>query len=373
FEGEIRQVRKAAQTVANVVTYVAVIGFSNTGGRLLPGMTANVRVVTEQREGVLKVPNAALRVRLPESALRVGTSSSWSLLPSAHAQPAPGGGFGAMRERLVSELQLSAEQQGKLDAIGAELRPRFMALRDLPEEQRGPARDRLQEEMRGKIEAMLDAEQKAKYAQLQGQAQAARAARSAQGPASSPQAAQAAPAPGPGAAAAPAPGGSGGPGGPGGPIAEFRQRLNAELQLTPEQQQKVDAIYAEARPRFMQLRDLAPEERPKARERLMADLRARVGDVLTAEQKPKYAALLAEVAGRTSSRGRIYLLGADGKPRAVNVRLGITDGTATELIVAPNAPEAAELKEGAVVITGVNAPASAPAPARPGAGPRMAF
>ena len=64
FEGEVRQVRKAAQNVANVVTYVAVVGFSNTAGRLLPGMTANVRVVTESRESVLKIPNAALRVRI---------------------------------------------------------------------------------------------------------------------------------------------------------------------------------------------------------------------------------------------------------------------------------------------------------------------
>ncbi len=64
FEGQVRQVRKAAQNVANVVTYVAVIGFSNVGSRLLPGMTANVRVVTESRDNVLKLPNAALRVRI---------------------------------------------------------------------------------------------------------------------------------------------------------------------------------------------------------------------------------------------------------------------------------------------------------------------
>jgi HlyD family secretion protein len=64
FEGQIRQVRKAATNVANVVTYVAVVGFSNEGGRLLPGMTANVRVVTDLRENVLKIPNAALRVRI---------------------------------------------------------------------------------------------------------------------------------------------------------------------------------------------------------------------------------------------------------------------------------------------------------------------
>jgi HlyD family secretion protein len=64
FEGQIRQVRKAATNVANVVTYVAVVGFSNEGGRLLPGMTANVRVVTDLRENVLKIPNSALRVRI---------------------------------------------------------------------------------------------------------------------------------------------------------------------------------------------------------------------------------------------------------------------------------------------------------------------
>jgi HlyD family secretion protein len=64
FEGEIRQVRKAASNVANVVTYVAVVGFSNPDGKLLPGMTANVRVITDERANVLKVPNGALRMRI---------------------------------------------------------------------------------------------------------------------------------------------------------------------------------------------------------------------------------------------------------------------------------------------------------------------
>ena len=84
FEGDIRQVRKAALNVANVVTYVAVVGFSNEGGRLLPGMTANVRVVTDQRENVLKVPNAALRMRIagvepaqaPQPAVSASASAS---------------------------------------------------------------------------------------------------------------------------------------------------------------------------------------------------------------------------------------------------------------------------------------------------------
>ena len=64
FNAEVRQVRKAALNVANVVTYVAVLSYANTDGRLLPGMTANVRVVTQERPDVVRVPNGALRLRI---------------------------------------------------------------------------------------------------------------------------------------------------------------------------------------------------------------------------------------------------------------------------------------------------------------------
>jgi HlyD family secretion protein len=66
YEGQVRQVRKSATNTQNVITYTVVVSFSQQGGQLLPGMTANVRVVTDTRDDVLKVPNAALRVRLPE-------------------------------------------------------------------------------------------------------------------------------------------------------------------------------------------------------------------------------------------------------------------------------------------------------------------
>ena len=106
----------------------------------------------------------------------------------------------------------------------------------------------------------------------------------------------------------------------------------------------------------------------------MADLRARIGETLTAEQKTKYAALLAEAGSRTSSRGRIYLMGEDGKPKAFNVRLGITDGTSTELLAGPGGQLPAELKEGAVVIVGIQPSASGASPAgRPSTGPRLPF
>lgn len=250
FEGQISQVRKAAVNVSNVVSYVAVVTFSNPDGRLLPGMTANVRVVTDQRDNVLKVPNAALRVRIT------------GVEPAA---PAP------------------------LDAVSA------------------------------------------------------------------PAAAPATPAAGAGNA-----------------LTEFRNRLVRELQLDTAQTEKVDAIYASARPRFMQLRELPEADRTKARERITADIRARIADVLTPEQKKRYAEMQAEAAGRTITRGRLYVPGADGKPRALSVRLGITDGTHTELLVGPSAPEAAELREGASVITGVTGGSTA-TPARQGGAPRMMF
>jgi len=302
FEGEVRQVRKAAQNVANVVTYVAVVGFSNAGGRLLPGMTANVRVVTDSRENVLKVPNAALRVRIagvepagegkaapgakPASAPATGDAGGWSWMSRAYAQPAQGGA-----------MAVQPPSGGPSATVGT-----------------GPA-------------------------------------------AGAP----------PKAAAAPQPAAPGGGAGQ-----ELRARLQNELKLTPAQLEKVDAIYADVRPRFMQLRELPAEERTKARERISADVRARIADLLTPEQKPLYAAMVAESAGRSVTRGRIFLLGDDNKPRAYNVRLGITDGTSTELIVPANSPDAAVLAEGAVVITGVTTPGAGAAGARP-SGPRMPF
>lgn len=456
FEGTVTQVRKAAQTVANVVTYVAVVQFANAGGRLLPGMTANVRVVTEQRESVLKVPNAALRVRIAgvepaaPAASGPGTggapagtgggakgaerSSSWQWLPQAQAQPAPGGGMANLRERLTAELQLNADQQARLDAVLAEMRPRFGALRDLPEEQRAAARDRLQAEMRQRIAALLDPAQQRRYAELQAQAAAARAGGTGVvpvpgaggGTASTPGRPEAAAAAGgrpsastdmPRVAAAPAgtagrdatarspaatapaaptavtavapagavamvpagtaeipvpPGGVAPPLPGSGPQVETRNRLVAELKMDAAQAAKLDALYEAARPRFMALRDLPPEERPKARERISADVRAGIAALLSPAQQARYAAMVAEGASRQTARGRVYLLGDDGKPRAYNVRLGITDGTMTELIVPPESPLAQVLKEGATVITGVIGGATAGAPRAP-AGPRLPF
>jgi HlyD family secretion protein len=63
FSGQVTQIRKAPQTVNNVVTYSVMATAANTEGKLLPGMTANARILTDERENVLMVPNEALRFR----------------------------------------------------------------------------------------------------------------------------------------------------------------------------------------------------------------------------------------------------------------------------------------------------------------------
>jgi len=61
FQGTVTSIRKAPINVANVITYDAVIGVSNGDLKLFPGMTANVKILVNQRQNVLRVPNAALR------------------------------------------------------------------------------------------------------------------------------------------------------------------------------------------------------------------------------------------------------------------------------------------------------------------------
>jgi HlyD family secretion protein len=61
FKGAVTEIREAPINVQNVITYDVVIGVSNPDLKLFPGMTANVKILVDQRPNVLKVLNAALR------------------------------------------------------------------------------------------------------------------------------------------------------------------------------------------------------------------------------------------------------------------------------------------------------------------------
>lgn len=176
FSGEVRQVRKAATVVSNVVTYVVVVSAANPDLTLLPGMTANVRITTAQKEKVLKVPNAALRFRPPGVAEEKKPAAAVSPGPTLSSGPSGGGGgLTQTRDRLVTELKLDADQQAKVDAIFAGMRDKFRANRDLPDAEKSKAQERNRAEIREKVTAILTAEQKKRYAEMASEAQAARA------------------------------------------------------------------------------------------------------------------------------------------------------------------------------------------------------
>lgn len=63
FDGQIRQIRLNPTTQQNVVTYDVVINVDNPDLALLPGMTAYVDIILEQRNEALLLPNAALRFK----------------------------------------------------------------------------------------------------------------------------------------------------------------------------------------------------------------------------------------------------------------------------------------------------------------------
>ncbi len=61
FDGTVKQIRLQPTVEQNVVNYTVIVDAANTDGLLLPGMTATVDFLVEQRENVLLVPNAALQ------------------------------------------------------------------------------------------------------------------------------------------------------------------------------------------------------------------------------------------------------------------------------------------------------------------------
>lgn len=244
FRGSVGQVRRAALVVQNVVTYTAVIATSNPNLELFPGMTANVRIVTDTRENVLKVPNAALRYRPP------GASE-----PRSAA--APEGGDGAGED--------GAKKGGRASQGGD-------ALRD---------------------------------------------------------------------------------------------RLARELALTADQQARVDTILNETRNKTRALEGDKGERR-KAVERLRAESRAMISEILTPEQRKRYEAMAPGRGGRGrgATPGRVWVVDGAGKPKSLAVRIGLSDGTHSEVV-------GGELKEGMEVIVGARV--NGRTPARAGKGPRFGF
>jgi len=146
---------------------------------------------------------------------------------------------------------------------------------------------------------------------------------------------------------------------------EFRNRIQHELKPSEVQKAQLEEIYGESRQKFARVRDMKGDgNRRKEAERIRSETNARIAEILTPEQRPAWERLLAESGTRgQTSAGRVYQLD-NGEPKAVEVRLGLSDGMSTEVV--------SGLKENDEVIIGT-ADARGSQPAAGGGLPRARF
>jgi HlyD family secretion protein len=105
FTGEVQQIRLNPTNQQNVVTYNVRITVANPDEVLLPGMTAYVNIGVQKREGVLLVPNAALRFKPAEGEKKAESGQKPASTAAAPAGPGmegtqrPGGSAGKGKKR----------------------------------------------------------------------------------------------------------------------------------------------------------------------------------------------------------------------------------------------------------------------------------
>jgi len=90
FRGEVIQIRTAPVITQNVVTYVVVVNVDNSDLKLKPGMTANVSIEVARKDGVLKLPPAALRFKPKTKGDEAKTKGSGERNGANRQRPAAG-------------------------------------------------------------------------------------------------------------------------------------------------------------------------------------------------------------------------------------------------------------------------------------------
>ena len=138
FEGTVTQVRNAPISIQNVVTYDVVITVDNRDLKLKPGMTANVTIVTASKENPLRVPNGALRFRMPNVPFEKQSTFLWVLDPENkpnRVEVATGiadslsteivGGPVKEGDRVIIGIETAEEQSRKKLPPGFDMSPRM--------------------------------------------------------------------------------------------------------------------------------------------------------------------------------------------------------------------------------------------------------
>ncbi|MBL0140514.1 MAG: efflux RND transporter periplasmic adaptor subunit [Betaproteobacteria bacterium] len=129
FRGVVNQVRLNPTIQSNVVSYTVLVSADNAEGKLKPGMTAFVQITANRREGVLRVPNAALRFRPPADPAqpdKSGASTKSGGGPGTGGSPGMGaggaggaGGGGANRRDAASRVYKLVD--GKLTPVTVQI------------------------------------------------------------------------------------------------------------------------------------------------------------------------------------------------------------------------------------------------------------
>lgn len=143
FPGRVADIRKMPQTIQNVVTYTVVISAGNEDLLLLPGMTANVRILLQQRDNAMRLPNAALRFRplgisatneqahdrravFPPGRGQANTANVWVVGP--FGRPEPKSLQLGITDGLVTEILAGDLHSGDRIIVGATAQPRSSVL-----------------------------------------------------------------------------------------------------------------------------------------------------------------------------------------------------------------------------------------------------
>ena len=166
FDGTVEQIRLTPIALQNVVTYTVVIAADNPLGRLLPGMTANVEIVTGEHANVVVVPNDALRFqpRGPAEAL----VSDNSVTGAMQIPTSAGDRTGRLLDRLKVDLALTPEE---IDKLRSGVEAEFAALRSVASLGVGGSQEDAREQARLRVakvlRAVLTPERYKKYEELQ--------------------------------------------------------------------------------------------------------------------------------------------------------------------------------------------------------------
>jgi HlyD family secretion protein len=87
YPASIDRVDFGSTKTDNVVTYVTTLDVDNSDLSLRPGMTASATIVATERNGVLLVPNTALRFNPTKTSPTVGSTSMLSRMFSGPRRP----------------------------------------------------------------------------------------------------------------------------------------------------------------------------------------------------------------------------------------------------------------------------------------------